>query len=68
MKYVYHYHARQRDYDKQVEIDGILTCDSPIDSMDRYHTIKSVILKDQYMSSYNGLAITSLTLLHTLDE
>ena len=68
MRYVYHYHATQQDELKISQIDGIVTCDMPVDSMDRYNDVKQSIIRDLCLNSYYALAITSLSLIHVLDD
>ena len=46
-KYIYHYHATfQLQANTITNIDGILTCDREIDSMDRYAEVKKLIAGD----------------------
>ena len=68
MSYIYHYRATYQDLATYPEVgytysvDGILTTDYKIDTMERYREIKKVIDPKR-----NDLAITSLSFLHTCD-
>lgn len=68
MKYIYHYHAKQKDSVKVTDIDGIIECNVPITSMERYNELKEIIIKDLHLNTYHGLIVTSFSLLHTLDD
>lgn len=65
--YAYHYHAIfQAEPGATTHLDGILTCKTPIDSIDRYAEIKKSIADELAPGTADRLAICSLTLLHEL--
>lgn len=64
MAYVYHYHGMlQKSLEVMMHLDGILTCEKKIDSMERYHDVKKVIADDNNADE-SKLIICSLSVLH----
>lgn len=63
-KYIYHYFARINTTITSITIDGILTCEKKVDSMERYRDIKMAILKDTDLGiTPSQLIIRSLSFL-----
>lgn len=61
--YIYHYLATYRRGDTDCNLNGILTCKTPITTMDRYREIKQLIEPQR-----NDLVVRSLSFLHEIEE
>jgi hypothetical protein len=64
VSYVYHYSASQTiDYEVS-HVDGLITCDIPIDNMERYLEVKLKIVQQVNLNPDYSLVLHSLTRLH----
>lgn len=69
MPFVYHYHAtKQLSPGNIVNIDGLLLVKDPIVNMERYRSVKALIIKDQLPGRGDELTVTNLSLLHELAD
>ncbi len=65
--YVYHYSASQTVGYEVSHVDGIITCITPIDSMERYTEVKRLIIQQVKLNPDYGLVLHSLSRL-SLDQ